>query len=107
MKMHKLTLSPEAFSGEKAQALYRVFTALQTEEEVAQFLQDLCSPAELQSMIDRWCVVAKLHQGKSYREIHHDTGVSVTTIGRVARSLTMGQGGYALMYQRVNSTVTE
>ena len=31
-----------------------------------------------------------------YREIHRLTGVSVTTIGRVARYLAAGNGGYAL-----------
>ena len=36
----------------------------------------------------------------SYREIHDHTGVSVTTIGRVARYLTMGNGGYALAAER-------
>ncbi len=33
-------------------------------------------------------------RGLPYREIHRLTGVSVTTIGRVARYLTSGNGGY-------------
>ena len=37
-----------------------------------------------------------LQQGVPYREIHKQTGVSVTTIGRVARYLTNGNGGYTL-----------
>ena len=45
-------------------------------------------------MGDRWRVVPQLLEGVSYREIHERTKVSVTTIGRVARSLERGAGGY-------------
>ena len=34
-------------------------------------------------------------------EIHRQTGVSVTTIGRVARYLAVGNGGYALAVRRL------
>ena len=51
--------------------------------------------AELEAMADRWKVVPLLQQGVPYREIHERTGVSVTTIGRVARTLEHGAGGYA------------
>nr|WP_284347006.1 Trp family transcriptional regulator [Xanthomonas oryzae] len=52
------------------------------------FLRDLCTPAELEAMADRWRVVPLLVKGVPYREIHELTQVSVTTIGRVARTLT-------------------
>ena len=42
-------------------------------------------------MADRWAVVELLERGLPYREIHRQTGVSVTTVGRVARYLTLGQ----------------
>ncbi|MEQ4575448.1 MAG: YerC/YecD family TrpR-related protein [Gammaproteobacteria bacterium] len=58
-------------------------------------MRDLCTPAELEAMADRWRVVPLLVQGVPYREIHDLTGVSVTTIGRVARTLEHGTGGYA------------
>jgi uncharacterized protein YerC len=35
-----------------------------------------------------------------YRDIHERTHVSVTTIGRVARTLERGAGGYAKAAQR-------
>ena len=37
---------------------------------------------------------AACERGLPYREIHRLTGVSVTTIGRVARYLAAGNGGY-------------
>ena len=75
-------------------ALAHVFAALKGADEVQAFLEDLCTPAELEAMGDRWRVVPQLLQGVPYREIHERTKVSVTTIGRVARSLTQGAGGY-------------
>jgi len=64
--------------------------------DVRAFLEDLCTPAELEAMSERWKVVPLLLEGLPYREIHERTRVSVTTIGRVARTLEHGKGGYAL-----------
>ena len=72
------------------------FLNLRSVDEVRAFLRDLCTPAELQAMADRWAVVDLLRQGLPYREIHKLSGVSVTTIGRVARYLAAGNGGYAV-----------
>ena len=77
------------------QALATAFAALREPDEVVAFLRDLCTPAELEAMADRWKVVPLLQQGVPYREIHERTGVSVTTTGRVARSLEHGHRGYA------------
>lgn len=76
-------------------ALCEAFLTLQTTADVRAFLRDLCTPAELEAMMDRWRVVPLIAQGMSYRDIHARTGVSLTTIGRVARFLNDGHGGYA------------
>ncbi|MEM6513141.1 MAG: YerC/YecD family TrpR-related protein, partial [Pseudomonadota bacterium] len=77
--------------GQKAEseaALYAALISLKTVDECRNFLKDLCTPAELQALVDRWQVVELLEQGLPYRRIHDETGVSVTTIGRVARFLS-------------------
>lgn len=76
------------------EALAYVLASLKDAGEVRAFLEDLCTPAELEAMGDRWRVVPQLLQGVPYREIHERTKVSVTTIGRVARCLERGAGGY-------------
>lgn len=63
-------------------------------------LTDLCTPAELEALADRWAVVPRLAEGEPYRHIHEETGVSVTTIGRVARCLDHGAGGYRAALER-------
>ncbi len=87
----------------QAQALYKAFLTLDSEEEVRQFLLDLCTPSELEAIVDRWWTASLLNEGRSYREISEITGVSVTTIGRVARFLNMGEGGYRLALRRDKS----
>ncbi len=79
-----------------AEAMVRLRTAAQ----LRAFLEDLCTPAELEAMTDRWKVVPLLLDGMPYREIHDRTQVSVTTIGRVARTLDRGAGGYAAAVKR-------
>src|ERR1700749_4947354 len=82
-------------------ALCAAILALRSVEECRSFFRDLCTPAELQALADRWAVVALLQQGVPYREIYKQTGVSVTTVGRVARYLTNGNGGYSLATERL------
>lgn len=84
-------------------ALFTALISLRTVDECRNFLLDLCTPAELQALVDRWQVVELLEQGFTYRKIHDLTGVSVTTIGRVARFLTDGFGGYRTAIDRTAS----
>jgi len=70
-------------------------------DECRALLKDLTTPAELEALVDRWRVVKFVDQGMPYRQIHELTGVSVTTIGRVARFLENGNGGYRLALERL------
>ena len=81
-------------------SLAAAMAGLRNPEHVRAFLEDLCTPAELEAMTDRWRVVPLLIEGIPYREIHDRTLVSVTTIGRVARTLDRGAGGYAAALKR-------
>jgi TrpR-related protein YerC/YecD len=83
--------------------LYTAILTLKTAPECRAFFNDLCTPAELEALVDRWQVVAYLEEGLPYRRIHQITGVSVTTIGRVARCLTSGNGGYRKALERCKS----
>ncbi|MEP3891808.1 MAG: YerC/YecD family TrpR-related protein [Hellea sp.] len=68
--------------------LAKALTSVKTDEEMERFLIDLCTPAELRALAERWHVAKMLDAGEqSYREINALTGVSTTTIGRVARFL--------------------
>ncbi len=83
------------------QNLSDALLCLRKRDEMALFLLDLCTPAELEALADRWRVIPYLIDGVPYREIHDLTGVSVTTIGRVARCLSFGNGGYRIAVERL------
>ncbi len=82
--------------------LFEALVALRDTRELRQFFNDLCTPAELQALVDRWQVVEYLQKDLPYRKIHDLTGVSVTTIGRVARCLSDGTGGYQTAIERIS-----
>lgn len=91
----------DAGSAPALDGLAEALLALRDAGEVRAFLEDLCTPAELEAMGDRWRVVPLLLEGLPYREIHDRSLVSVTTIGRVARTLERGAGGYRAAARRL------
>lgn len=87
-------------SSDNLAQLMQAISMLKTPQEAGAFFSDLCTLSELESMADRWQVALLLKTDMSYRVIYEKTGVSMTTITRVARALTMGHGGYQLISER-------
>ncbi len=83
--------------------LAAALAALRNAGEARLLLADLCTPAEVHSLAERWQVARLLDTGKlTYREIHEATGVSTTTIVRVARFLRQEDNrGYRLLLDRL------
>ena len=99
MKEHRI-ISPRAEIAAEDE-LFSAVLELKDVTECRAFFQDLCTPAELQAMKDRWAVVELLADGLTYRQIRDKTGVSVTTVGRVARCLAEQPAGYAAVLKRM------
>lgn len=87
-----------------AQALATVLADLTDVPVMQDFLKDLCTPAELIAMAERLRIVSLLNTGASYREVAEQAGVSVTTVGRVARSMRYGSGGYKKVLDKKESS---
>ena len=81
--------------------LFEAIKTLQGFEEYRSFFQDILTPAEFQAIKDRWTVAALLYEGYTYREINSISGVSITTVARVARFLSDGSGGYQIALERL------
>ena len=82
-------------------ALYEAILALETPAECIDFFEDLCTVGELSAMEQRYQVAKGLYQGKIYNEILAETGASSATISRVNRTLQYGNGGYDLVFSRL------
>jgi len=94
---------PSVGGPEDVRALCEAILTLGDVKEMRRFLKDLTTPGELQALAERWRVARLLSEGeKSYREISAETGVSTTTVTRVARFLSQeDHQGYRLVLDRL------
>ena len=99
-----VTLQPQTKEDSRA-ALFDALLALRTREEADAFLADLCTPAEVRALVERWHVARLLDEGgRSYREIAVEANASPTTVVRVARFLKeMPHRGYRLVLDRLKA----
>ena len=81
--------------------LYRSILSLESAEELAAFLEDICTVQEVDAMAQRLDVAELLYRGESYIDINAKTGASTATIGRVSRALNYGKGGYELVIEKL------
>jgi|TARA_X000001036_G_C20245151_1_gene629772 TrpR-related protein YerC/YecD len=84
--------------------LNEIFLLLKNKNEVDDFLKDLCTPAELKALEERWTVAQLLYEDNlSYREIAAKLKTSTTTVTRVARFLSSEPyQGYKRILKRIN-----
>jgi len=78
----------------KEKVLVSTFLKLKTEQEMANFLRDLLTIAEIEEFANRLEMGRLLLKGWSYKRISKEIGVSTTTVTRVAHWLFKGCGGY-------------
>lgn len=88
---------------ERPQRLFDSLCQLTTAQEFEQFLNDLCTPQEMEALELRWQVAQLIHQGHTVRDVHAKTQASTTTITRVNRSLHYGHGGYQHLLNKLYS----
>ena len=81
--------------------LFKAFTLLKTEQQVANFLRDLLTQAELEEFSNRLEIAGLLlKRDLSYLEIAKKVGTSTTTVTRVAQWLFRGCGGYMSVLEK-------
>ncbi|MFA5136386.1 MAG: YerC/YecD family TrpR-related protein [Patescibacteria group bacterium] len=78
----------------KEQRLIDALVLLKNEKEVADFLRDLLTLPEIEEFANRLEIAYLLTKGIPYKKIADLTGVSTTTVTRVAYWLFHGCGGY-------------
>ena len=85
----------------ETEQLFRAIVALDSYEECAAFLEDLCTIPELKAMSQRLQVAKMLSENRVYSDIVAETGASTATISRVNRSLNYGCDGYRIVFERL------
>jgi len=87
---------------QKIEDLYGVILGLKSLEEARRFFRDLLTEPELIEFGRRWQAAQMLAAKVPYTEIVKETGLSSTTVARVAKWLNKGMKGYKLALARQN-----
>jgi TrpR-related protein YerC/YecD len=82
--------------------LFKAINSLADRAELQDFMRDLCTIQELETLAHRWQVAQLVDQGLPYLEIAHRTGTSTATVTRVANSLRHGDDGYRIALDRMS-----
>lgn len=85
----------------KNRQLIRALLSLKTPDEVRRFLRDLLTPDEIEEFSKRFQTAEMLSKKVPYSTIVKKTGLSSTTVARVALWLHHGEGGYGLVLKRL------
>ena len=81
--------------------LVEVFSKINGNKELMkEFLMDILTPAEFETIALRWQIVKKLHKGEDQRSIAGELGLGVSTVTRGSRELRNKKGGFALMLKK-------
>lgn len=67
---------------------------------VAAFMQDLCTYAEIENMAQRLYSAKMILEGKTYNQISEETQISTVTLSRVSTCVKHGGGGYKTIIEK-------
>ncbi len=70
---------------------------------MAEFLKDILTPAEFETMALRWQIVKKIDKGETHRSIAGDLGLGISTVTRGSRELRNKNGGFHLMLKKLGN----
>ncbi len=87
---------------EEVDHLFDAVLTLENREDCYRFFSDLCTIKELLAMAQRFEVALMLKDKTTYLDIAEKTGASTATISRVNRSLSYGEDGYQMVFERLN-----
>jgi TrpR-related protein YerC/YecD len=84
--------------------LYKAFSEIKSEQEFNNFLADLCTPAEIRDLNDRWKIAELLYTTEMPQmAVAEKVKASVTTVTRVSRFLNTEKfGGYRTVLSRIH-----
>ena len=92
------------WSKKKNRRLVDAFLTIKNADEAECFLRDLMTESEIQEFANRLEAATLLSKDIQYNAISEDTGLSSTTIARIAKWLNGSLGGYRLVLSRLSNS---
>lgn len=90
------------WSTKKNRQLIEAILSLKNADETQRFLRDLMTEYEIREFANRLEAASLLSKDVQYNAIIESTGLSSTTIARIAKWLKGSLGGYRLILSRLN-----
>ena len=82
--------------------LVKVFSKIHGDKSfMHEFLIDILTPAEFETLALRWQIVKKLNKGETRRAVAGDLGLGISTVTRGSRELRNKNGGFHLMLRKL------
>ena len=100
-------IGPDAdWNTKESKQLIEAVLALKNADEAKRFLRDLLTPLEIAEFSKRLEAARLLSRDVQYEAISEATGLSSTTIARIAKWLYGSLGGYRLVLSRLNPSTS-
>lgn len=82
--------------------LVEVFSKIHGDKKLmAEFLVDILTPTEFETLSLRWQIIKKLNKGEDHRSIVGELGLGMSTVTRGSRELRNKNGGFHLMLKKL------
>ena len=86
---------------ELKRALCEVFAEIDSAEDMALLLEDLCTYNEYEQLAQRLYAAKRFLEGGTYSTINEETNVSSATLSRISRCIRHGSGGYGEVLRKI------
>jgi TrpR family trp operon transcriptional repressor len=79
-----------------------VFSKIAGDKELMfEFLKDILTPSEFEEVSLRWQIVKRLSKNEKHRDVAGDLGLGISTVTRGSRELRNKNGGFALVFKKL------
>ena len=82
----------ETAKQQRMEFLYRLLAGIQTPEDMAALLEDLCTRKEVENMAERVFAARLLLENNTYAQVMEQCSISSATLSRVSRCVQYGSG---------------
>jgi TrpR-related protein YerC/YecD len=90
----------QQWKNKKLKSLAQALIHIDNEKDMLAFLRDVATIEELNDLSTRWQAAKLIHEGIPYRKISEKTGLSTTTVTRIAFWVNHGEGGYKNLLEK-------
>jgi len=94
-------MTQEEKKEEQKRYLCEVFARIDSADDFALLLEDLCTYNEFEQLAQRLAAAKLFLEGGTYNTVNEETNVSSATLSRISRCIRHGSGGYGEVLKKL------